>query len=79
MAEREGTLVGVWLDDDELKRLDNLAKRLAHSRLVKNNRSEALRALLRVSNAEEVINKLLMEVISHTQSDAPSGQRVAVA
>jgi hypothetical protein len=79
MAEREGTLVGVWLNDDELKRLDNLAKRLSQSRLVRNNRSEALRALVRVSSAEEVINKLLMEVISHTQSDAPNGQRLVTA
>jgi hypothetical protein len=79
MAEREGTLVGVWLNDDELKRLDTLAKRMSQSRLVRNNRSEAIRALVRVITAEEVINKLLLEVISHTQSDAPNGQRVAVA
>ena len=68
MAEREGTLVGVWLTDDELQRLDTLAKRLAQSRMTKNNRSDALRALVRVSSAEEVIHKLLLEVISHTQS-----------
>lgn len=79
MAEREGTLVGVWFSDDELQRLDNLARRLSQSRLTKNNRSEAVRALVRVSSAEEVINKLLMEVITHTQSDAPNGQRVAVS
>lgn len=75
MAEREGTLVGVWLSDEEVERLDSLAKRLGETRLIsRKNRSETLRALVRIADEDEVVNKLVMEVIANTQADAPDGK-----
>lgn len=72
MADREGTMVGVWLSDEEIERLDNLAQRLSDTRLItRKNRSETLRALVRISEEDEVVNKLVMAVIANTQADAP--------
>lgn len=80
MAEREGTMVGVWLSDEELERLDSLAKRLGETRLIaRKNRSETLRALVRISDEDEVINKLVMEVIAHTQANAPIDEEKVIA
>lgn len=80
MAEREGTLVGVWLSDEEIKRLDRLAQRLGETRLItRKNRSETLRALVRIYSEDEVVSKLVQEVIANTQADAPDGkERIAV-
>lgn len=79
MAEREGTLVGVWLSDEEIEQLDKLAQRLADSRLIaRKNRSETIRSLVRIYDEDEVVNKLVMEVIAHTQADAPNGKEIAV-
>ena len=75
MAEREGTLVGVWLSDEEIERLDDLAQRLSETRLIaRKNRSETLRALVRIYDEDEVVNKLVREVIANTQADAPNGK-----
>lgn len=80
MAEREGTLVGVWLSDEEIERLDNLAQRLGETRLItRKNRSETLRALVRIYDEDEVVNKLVMQVIAHTQVDAPDGEEKIMA
>lgn len=80
MAERDGTLVGVWLGDEEVDRLDRLAQRLEDTRLIaRKNRSETLRALVRIYEEDEVVNKLVMQVIANTQADAPNGQEKVMA
>lgn len=80
MAEREGTMVGVWLSDEEIERLDSLAQRLGETRLItRKNRSETLRALVRIYEEDEVVNKLVMQVIANTQVDAPNGQEKVMA
>lgn len=80
MAEREGTMVGVWLSDEEIERLDSLAGRLAETRLIaRKNRSETLRALVRIYDEDEVVSKLVMEMLAHTQADAPNEKEKLMA
>lgn len=80
MAEREGTMVGVWLSDEEIERLDSLAQRLGETRLItRKNRSETLRALVRIYEEDEVVNKLVMQVIANTQADAPNEKEQMMA
>lgn len=80
MAERDGTMVGVWLSDEEIERLDALAQRLGDTRLItRKNRSETLRALVRIYDEDEVVSKLVQEVIAHTQVEAPDGKEKVMA
>lgn len=80
MAEREGTMVGVWLSDEEIERLDALARRLSDTRLIaRKNRSDTLRALVRIYEENEVVSKLVQEVISNTQVEAPDGEEKIMA
>lgn len=64
MADREGTLVGVWLNDAEIERLDSLAHRLGETRLItRKNRSETLRSLVRIYEEGEVVSRLVASVV----------------